>query len=83
MNTYIESQGKNPHTMTDAEREEHKRAMVQELYPGGKHLNDLINKLNIEILKIPTFKVLKVATLISYPGLCYQVLVPRRQLVQP
>ena len=34
MNTYIQSQGKNPHTMSKAERDEHKSAMFQETRVG-------------------------------------------------
>ena len=39
LNTYIESKGIDPRKMSEEERDEHKGAMFQEMYPGMKQNN--------------------------------------------
>ena len=37
LNTYIESKGMDPHKMSKEEKDEHKGAMLQEMYEGRKN----------------------------------------------
>ena len=52
VNTYIESKGMDPHTMSKEEKDKHKGAMFKEMYPGRKQTNAMklgyiINSLNL------------------------------------
>ena len=68
VNNYIESKGKNPHTMSEAEKDKHKSEMFEDLYPGRELFNNFSNMQtwSSQLLHVPLFKVWMAAILMSY-----------------